>query len=105
MQFHHQYSPQILAEEFFYCGVALSSLNCNEEAVASYDQALQIKLDQHKPWYGKACFYALWGKVNEAVENLQRAIELDFSWREYAKTDSDFDNIRQDERFRAMVGK
>jgi hypothetical protein len=34
---------------------------------------------------------------------LQQAIDFDPSWKEHAKTDSDFDLIRESERFRAMV--
>lgn len=83
-------------------GNALFHLGRYKDAIASYDQALRINPNDSKNWYNKACFYALWGKVDEALENLQRAIELDSNCREYAKIDSDFDGIRQDERFRVL---
>jgi hypothetical protein len=51
----------------------------------------------------KACCYGLQGKVEEAIENLQRAIELDSKCERYAKTDSDFDVIRGDDRFKALL--
>ena len=35
--------------------------------------------------------------------NLQRAIELDETYRELAKTDADFEAIRGDDRFQAVV--
>ena len=54
--------------------------------------------------YNKACCFALWDKVEEAVANLRRAIELNSDkFREMAKTDADFDGIRGDGRFQAVV--
>jgi tetratricopeptide (TPR) repeat protein len=75
-----------------------------EAAVASFDQALKIKPDFHEAWYNKACSYALQGNVEQAIENLQQAINLSpDKYREMAKTNSDFDKIREDERFRALI--
>jgi tetratricopeptide (TPR) repeat protein len=92
-------------------GIALRNLGRNEEAltkfceaIASYDKALSIQPDDHYAWYGKACCYALQGNINQAIENLQIAINLNpEKWREWAKTDTDFDSIRDDERFQALI--
>jgi len=85
-------------------GVALMNLGRLEEAVASFDQALKFKPDFHEAWNNKACSYALQGNVEQAIENLQQAINLSpDEYREMAKTDSDFDKIREDERFRALI--
>jgi tetratricopeptide (TPR) repeat protein len=85
-------------------GNALENLGRNEEAIASYDKALEIKPDKHEAWYNKACSYALQGNIEQALENLQQAINLSpDKYREMAKTDSDFDNIRKDERFQALI--
>jgi tetratricopeptide (TPR) repeat protein len=85
-------------------GIALENLGRYEEAIASYDQALAIKTDLVKVLYNKAYCYALLGKTDLALENLQRAIALNpKSVRERAKTDPDFDGIREDERFRALL--
>ena len=86
-------------------GNALFDLGRNEEAIASYEEAIAIKSDYYQAWYNKACCYALWSRVETAIENLERAIELNLKYREKAKTDADFDSIRQDERFRALVGE
>ena len=85
-------------------GYALYDLGRLEEAVASLDKALEIKPDKHEAWYGKACCYALQGNVDLAINNLQQAILLNpDQCREWAKTDSDFDSIRQDGRFQALI--
>ncbi|MCC5621245.1 tetratricopeptide repeat protein, partial [Nostoc sp. CHAB 5715] len=93
-----------LHEAWYNRGNALGKLERNEEAIASYDQALKFKPDLHEAWYGKACCYALQGNIEQALENLQKAINLSpDEWREWAKTDSDFDGIREDERFKALI--
>jgi tetratricopeptide (TPR) repeat protein len=85
-------------------GYALFNLGRLEEAITSLDQALKIKPDKHQFWYNKACCYALQGNVEQAIENLQQAIHLSpDECREMAKTDSDFDSVRDDERFQALI--
>jgi tetratricopeptide (TPR) repeat protein len=85
-------------------GNALRNLGRNQEAIASYDKALEIQPDYQAAWYNKACSYALQGNIEQAIENLQKAINLNpDKYREMAKTDSDFDNIREDERFQALI--
>ena len=85
-------------------GVALWDLGQIEEAISSYDQTLKIKPDGTRIFYNKACCYALQGNVEQAIENLQQAINLSpDKYREMAKTDSDFDSIRDDERFQALI--
>ncbi|WP_016865047.1 TPR end-of-group domain-containing protein, partial [Fischerella muscicola] len=84
-------------------GIALRQLGRYEEAIASYDKALEIKPDYHQAWYNKACCYALQVNIEQAIENLQKAIILNPECREMAKTDSDFDSIRDDERFQELI--
>ncbi len=85
-------------------GWALDKLGRFEEAIASYDQALEIKPDYTSAFYNKACCYALQGNVEQAIENLQQAIKLSpEKYREMAKNDSDFNKIREDVRFQALI--
>jgi tetratricopeptide (TPR) repeat protein len=85
-------------------GYVLGNLGRLEEAITSYDQALKIKPDDTTTFYNKACCYALQGNVEQAIENLQQAINLNpDKYREMAKTDSDFDSIREDERFQSLL--
>jgi tetratricopeptide (TPR) repeat protein len=75
-----------------------------EEAIASYDKALEIRPDDHFSWYIKACCYALQGNVELTIENLQQAINLSpDQYRESAKTDLEFDSLREDKRFQALI--
>jgi tetratricopeptide (TPR) repeat protein len=85
-------------------GVALSNLGRYEEALSSYDKALEIKSSDPSAYYNKACAYSLQNNLEPALENLQKATQLNpEKYRDMAKTDSDFDNIRHDPRFQALI--
>jgi len=85
-------------------GTALSALGQKEAAIASHDKALELKPDYANAHYNKACCHALQDNPDTAIASLQRAIELDASCREMAKTDTDFDGIRDNEQFQALIG-
>jgi tetratricopeptide (TPR) repeat protein len=80
-------------------GTAFFLLEQYEKAIESYDEALEIRPNKPNIFYNKACCYGLQNEIDLALENLKKAINLDDKYREMAKTDSDFDNIRQDTRF------
>ncbi len=85
-------------------GLALGKLGRYEEAIASYDKALEFKPDDARAFYNKACYYALHSNVELAIENLRQAINLSpDECLEMARTDSDFDSVREDKRFRALL--
>jgi tetratricopeptide (TPR) repeat protein len=86
-------------------GMVLAALGRYEEAVDNYDRVLQINPDDTFAVYKKAACYGLQGDNQKATETLQEAINLDSDYQKRAKTDSDFDRIRDDDRFRALVGE
>jgi len=90
-------------EAWYNRGVALAYLGRYKEAIASYDKALKIKPDKHEAYYNKACCYALHNQIDLALEFLPKAIELDAKLLEMAKTDNDFDSIRDDPRFQTLI--
>lgn len=53
--------------------------------------------------YNIACNEALLGRSDEALDHLREAIEADEGARELARTDSDFDSIRDDPRFAELT--
>jgi tetratricopeptide (TPR) repeat protein len=84
-------------------GAALGELKRYEEAISSFYKALEFKPDLSQAWNNMAICYARQGKVEETVNALKRAIKLDSAHREKAKTNSDFDKVRQDERFQKLL--
>jgi tetratricopeptide (TPR) repeat protein len=54
--------------------------------------------------FNLACAESLLGRADDAVDHLGQSIALDESFREFAQTDSDFDLIRDDPRFKELAG-
>ncbi len=92
------------AEGYYTRGSVYSTQGNYTQAIVDYNQALKLKPDYAEAYYKKACAYSLKKEFKAAIENLRRAIDLYAKSREVAKTDSDFDNIREDKQFRALVG-
>jgi Flp pilus assembly protein TadD len=74
-----------------------------DEAEAEYLQAISLDPSHPKPYYNLACVYALRNKNNEAIPFLKKALALSPALRQDAATDSDFDPLRQDPRFQALL--
>lgn len=85
-------------------GWALYQLGHFEDAIASYDRALELKPTDDSAWYTKACCFALLGRVTEVIECLIQAVNLSPNqYPQLIKTDEDFDEIRSDARFKALM--
>ncbi|MFN7283638.1 MAG: TPR end-of-group domain-containing protein [Dolichospermum sp.] len=92
------------AELFFELGYLHNVRKDYQAAISSYDKAVEFKPDLHQAWYNKSCIYALQSNIEQAIKNLQIAINLlPEKVREWTKTNSDFDAIREDERFQALL--
>lgn len=57
-----------------------------------------------EPLYNLACCESLAGRTDDAIEHLKQAVERSDRLREYAKTDSDFDQIREEPGFKQLIG-
>ncbi|MDK2779660.1 MAG: tetratricopeptide repeat protein [Pseudomonadota bacterium] len=67
------------------------------------NRALEIDPDNSHALYQRACAYAESGSPEEALRDLQEAIEKSDSLRLQAGKDVSFDSLRDDERFIDMV--
>jgi len=47
-----------------------------EQAIASYDQALEIKPDKHQAWYNRGIALGNLGRYEEAIASYDRALEI-----------------------------
>jgi len=79
----------------------LDDLDGGEEA---FKMALKIDREYDMAWYNLACVESLRNNLDKAINNLKEAIKLDAEyWRDSAKTDSDFDNIKDSIEFKKLV--
>ncbi|PSB21904.1 hypothetical protein C7B65_00305 [Phormidesmis priestleyi ULC007] len=71
----------------------------------SYWQQQTEKLRQRQAiaTYNQARNYGLQRQVELAIATLKQAIDLYPECREMAKTDADFDRVRSDDRFQALL--
>jgi tetratricopeptide (TPR) repeat protein len=84
-------------------GAALLHFGRFEEALNYFNKGLEISPDNGNLWYKKACGESLLGDVNGALSSLKRTVELDEKYKEMARTDKDFKNLRDDDRFKEIV--
>ncbi len=74
------------------------------EAIEAYQRAMAIEPDWATPYYNAACAAALMEDPEHATIWLARAIGLREGYRAMALRDPDFNPIREETRFRALVG-
>jgi tetratricopeptide (TPR) repeat protein len=91
--------PDILNER----GATYGNLGRHDEALADLNRSLELKPDDLDALYNLACLFSLWGKPNDALAYLEKAIGKDKECRELSKTDEDFNNIRDDPRFKKLI--
>jgi tetratricopeptide (TPR) repeat protein len=54
--------------------------------------------------YDRACFYAVSGKLDQALQTLEQSLNLRPDLKEWASQDSDLNNLHADPAFLALVG-
>jgi len=87
----------------FLGATALIDLGQKERALHWVQRAEAIDPDDSYLTYGMACFYSRIGDADEAIRYLEKALEVGFAHKEWIEHDSDFDPIRDDPRFKALV--
>ncbi|NES21726.1 MAG: tetratricopeptide repeat protein [Symploca sp. SIO3E6] len=84
-------------------GYSLLKMGQQQKAFENLQQALDINGDKAEFLYYKACFSAILGKSDRALDFLEQSIQLDPANKENAKKDSDFDALRDNPKFKAIV--
>jgi serine/threonine protein kinase/Flp pilus assembly protein TadD len=84
----------------------------NLERIGQADRAQEwaqraLQLDPSHPvmLYNLGCFHSVGGRVDIAIDHLERAIELGFLHREWYLSDSDLANVRDHPRFQALIAE
>ncbi len=65
---------------------------------------LAINPNYAEGFYNRTCTESLQKKEKLALKDLKRAIELNIELKEDAKSDEDFDNIKESEEFKRIIG-
>lgn len=74
-----------------------------KEAIESFNKTIEIEQKYHRAWYYRAECYAIIQEVDLAIKDLKEAIRLNSEYKTKAKTNTYFDEIREDERFKKLI--
>jgi tetratricopeptide (TPR) repeat protein len=87
-------------------GIILARAEDYEKSIEYCEKSIKMNPDSEFGHYGKACCYALKGDERLAIESFEKAVNLEPSHcRSEAKNNPDFDKIRNDQRFIALMGE
>lgn len=86
-------------------GAAHFALQEYDKAIDSFNNVLKRNVNEDAAWYYKACSEALRGNAKLALTFLERAISLDENYREIAADDESFASLKDDPKFREIVGE
>ena len=84
-------------------GLAYYRMNNYTKAIECCTKALDANPSDGLVWYNYACYLTLDGKVDDGMEALKRAIEIDISHAKKAVRDKDFENARVEEGFMRII--
>ena len=89
---------------WFNYGFALHSLKRCDEAIKAADKAVELGYRPATAMYNIACAHALMGHKDEALAWLEKSLTTGFVQDELMRTDTDLASIRDDTRFKKLVG-
>lgn len=74
-----------------------------DRAIESLEQALLVDPNEAILYYNLACYWSLACNRAYALQYLHQALELDGGYRELINAEPDFDTIRDDAEFQALI--
>jgi tetratricopeptide (TPR) repeat protein len=84
-------------------GLAYYRMNNLLKAIECCEKAIDLNHNDGMSWYNLACYLVLDGRVDDGMEALKRAIEIDISYAKRAVRDRDFENAKAEEGFRRII--
>lgn len=100
---HAPHAPRS-ADEFYDRGVYALNLGDFTQARTFFEKALRMKPDEPHLLYSLAATHAQTGAHEQALDYLNRTIQLQPRYRAQALNDSDFSELRDDKRFLELLG-
>jgi tetratricopeptide (TPR) repeat protein len=73
-------------------------------AQRSFEKAVQLKPGYVDAHYNLACLHAIQGEVTQSLAHLKKAVSLNHSARDWARKDTDLENLRGLSEFEAIIG-
>lgn len=73
-------------------------------AQRNFEKAARLKPGYVDAHYNLACLHAIKGEVTQSLAHLKKAVSLDNSVRDWARKDTDLENLRGLAEFEAIIG-
>jgi tetratricopeptide (TPR) repeat protein len=84
-------------------GLAFYRMNNLQKAIECCEKAIDLNHNDGMSWYNLSCYLVLDGSVDDGMEALKRAIEIDISYAKRSVRDKDFENAKAEEGFRRII--
>ena len=85
--------------------VSLFETGEKEEALTWLNKALKLYPEDGTILFNGVCLYALNGDKDEAISLMEIAIEKGYGNKEWIERDPDYDSLRNEQRFKALIKK
>jgi tetratricopeptide (TPR) repeat protein len=76
-----------------------------DAAKENLEKAVRLNPKHVESYYNMACLYAIKGEAEQGLEYLKKAVSLDSNVREWARNDSDLQNLKSSEEFIKLIVK
>jgi len=84
---------------------ALLKSDDEKTAVEWMERSVSLDPEETSVLYNAACLYSLMGRIEEALDYFEKAIDSGYSSKEWIENDSDLDPIRNHPRFKQIMKK
>ncbi|MFX1395340.1 MAG: tetratricopeptide repeat protein [Promethearchaeota archaeon] len=84
-------------------GLCLLYLKHYDESLECFNKLLELNPTDSYAWYNKACVESLKNETIKAIQSLKKAIELNVEFKNLAKNESDFNNIKNLKEFHDLL--
>jgi len=89
--------------DYYKCSVYRMNQGDYQEALKLLDKARQMKPKEGKILYLMADAFCLMGNKEECLDHLKKAIQMDKYFSILAQNEADFENLREDKKFRLIT--
>jgi tetratricopeptide (TPR) repeat protein len=95
--------PSKTFNDLYESGVFLMNLAKYEEALKLFNKAIEKNPDHAKILYFMAAIHQLMGNSEQSLEFLKKSIQKDKYFKILAQNDSDFEDLREDKKFKLLT--